>query len=132
LLLNKFEISLFLNALRIYEELSLIYLSLSLNQIGFSLGSRIGYCETGGADSLILRLKFPEVLIDFFILDFSLDLKTLEHAVCLLLKTHGLMLGCGFLGSSLDLKSHVHRFLQGFAGVLFNWVDGLDIYLSYQ
>lgn len=40
------------------------------------------------------------------------------------------MLGCCFLRSGLDLKSHVYRLLKRLSGVFFNGIDRLDINLS--
>ena len=42
------------------------------------------------------------------------------------------MLGSSLLRASLDLKSHVHRLLQGLSCLLLNRVNRLDVYLSNQ
>ena len=112
--------------------MSLINFGLSLDQISLSFSAGISNGETGGADTLILGLKLPEVFVNFLVLDLSLDLKTLQHAVCFLLKTHGLVLGCGFLGAGLNLEGHINGLLQRETGFLLNWVDGLNVDLGNQ
>jgi hypothetical protein len=88
-------------------ELCLVDLGLRLDQVSLGLSLGVGNGETGRADTLVLSLKFPKILVDFLVLDLRVDLQALKHAVGLLLQTHGLVLGCGFLGAGLNLKSHV-------------------------
>jgi hypothetical protein len=123
LLLNQFELSFISDLLRVNLELSLVNLGLRLDKVSLSLCLSIGNGETSGANSLILSLYFPEVLIDFFILNLGIDLEALQHAVRLLLKPHGLMLSGGFLRPGLNFESHINRFLKGSASLLFDWVN---------
>jgi hypothetical protein len=85
LLFNKFEVGILLNSLRVNQELSFINFSLGLDEIGLCLRSGIRNGKTCRADSLILGLKFQEVLVDFLILNLSLNFKALQHAICFLL-----------------------------------------------
>jgi hypothetical protein len=85
----------------------LIDLGLSLNEVCLSLGLGVSYSETSGSDSLVFSLKLPEVLIDFLVLNLRLDFEALNHAIGLLLQSHGLMLSGGLLRTSLDFESHI-------------------------
>ena len=85
LLLDKFKLSLLPDFLRINLELSLINLGLSFYQVSFCLGLGVGNSETSGANTLVLSFEFPEVLVDFLILNLRVYLKSLKNAIRFLL-----------------------------------------------